>query len=365
MKIRPLAFVIGGIVATGLYFYLTSGSYYSMGSRVGLQSSSRSKSSKQASYSRNSSCMKCQSANSKRDDSVSANNNAAKSQPAKSQMAKAQAPTEPRRVNPYFIPKRIDMGHIEGKGIGYEKGYSKLSVLLAPEYAVGDSLTLIDLRGVVFDDGKLAGNVGFIVRSLPSDLCEVFGFNVSYDFREGKYGNYHQLSTGFDILHRRWEMHGNARVPIAGNIGGKHRKKCVFDNFIGPFVEICTIPEHAKQAYDLEVGYYMIKGKEFQLYAAVDPYFLRSHGSAWGGRAFVRPQFGDYFSVELSVSYDHIFRTIYQANAVFTIPLYKYASGIKHKKGPCGVENRQIYQPIDRDIVLQDGSIDCHNNWSN
>ncbi len=267
---------------------------------------------------------------------------------------------EPRRVNTYPIPKRIDMGHIEGKGIGYERGYSKLSVIFGPEYEVGHSLSLFDVRAVVFDDGSLAANLGVITRILPKKFCEVFGANLFYDFREGKYGNFNQISGGFEMLHRRWEMHANARVPLAIT---SHKKKCVFNDYVGPYREECKTRQYAEYAFDMDVGYYFVKGKAFQLFAGAGPYYLCGHATTFGGKAWLRPQFSDYVSFELSASYDSIYQTIFQANVVLTIPLYRYSPALRNKTGPCNITNRQIYQPIDRDIVLLNGKFRCQNNW--
>jgi hypothetical protein len=266
-----------------------------------------------------------------------------------------------RRVNPYPIPKRIDFGHIEGKGIGYDRGYTQMSIVLGPEYRIGHGIALLDLRGVIFDDGKLAANIGMIGRFLPKFFCEVFGVNIFYDFREGKLGNFNQISGGFEMLHRRWELHMSARAPVGVT---KHIKKCVFDDYIGPFREVCKTRQIALNAFDLDVGYYFVKAKDFQFYVAAGPYYLSgaSNSSALGGRAVLRPQFTDYFAVEFSVSHDRIYETIYQLNAIFSLPLYKFSPVLNKKRGPCRTTNRQIYQPIGRDVILRKKK-HCHNNF--
>lgn len=277
------------------------------------------------------------------------------------QSTKTKATPENRRPNPYPIPKRIDLGHIEGKGVGYDTGYTKLSVIMGPEYQVGHHVTLLDLRGVVFDDGKFAANAGFVGRFLSKSFCEVFGWNLFYDFREGNHGNFSQISGGFEVLNKRWELHANAAVPVGKR---KHTKTCVYDNYIGPYREVCKRNEIAEYAFDGNVGYYFVNGKNFQLYAAAGPYYLTGpvNTSAVGGKALIRPQFGDIASVELSVSYDRLFETIYQVNVVFTLPLYKLSPVLKKKKGPCGMSTRQVYQPIDRDMVLYNKKC-CHSNF--
>ncbi len=266
-----------------------------------------------------------------------------------------------RRPNPYPIPKRIDIGHIEGKGVGYDTGYTKLSVILGPEYRLGHHLTLFDLRGVVFDDGKLAANLGLIGRFPSKSFCEIFGWNLFYDFRQGRHGNFNQISGGFEVLNKRWELHINGGVPIGHR---KHAKTCVYDNYIGPYREVCKRNEVAEYFVDGSVGYYFLNYKNFQLYAAAGPYYMNGpiNTSAVGGKALLRPQFGDIASVELSISHDRLFETIYQINVVLTLPLYRLSPVLKNKKGPCGMATRQVYQPIDRDMILYKKCC-CHNNF--
>ena len=47
--------------------------------------------------------------------------------------------TLPRRINPYPIPKRIDFAHLEGEGIGYKEGYSKIGMMIGPSTKLGTS----------------------------------------------------------------------------------------------------------------------------------------------------------------------------------------------------------------------------------
>jgi hypothetical protein len=259
----------------------------------------------------------------------------------------------PRRVNPYPIPKRIDISHIEGKGIGYETGYTKLEVIFGPEYRLGHFLPLVDIEASVLDDGKIDAGIGFIGRYIPKTLCEIFGFNIFYGFRQGKLGNYQQLNGGFEILNKRWELHTNAYVPVGVKT---HQRTYPFDDFIGDFHAVKRRYEFAGYAFDVNAGYYFVNGKHFQLYASVGPYYIsgKFHDSAWGGKFMFRPQYRDYLAIEFSASHDRIFETIYQVNVVFTIPLYHYSSAIKSKKGPCGIPNRQIYQPVDPNVILQE-----------
>lgn len=256
-----------------------------------------------------------------------------------------------RRAHRAPVPKRIDINHIEGEGVGNEFGFTKLKMILGPEYQPGHFLPLAELDAAVFDDGKVAGTAGMILRYIPEKSCQVVGFGAFYDFRQGKYGWYNQVSASLEVLNKRWELHLKGGAPVGKTVHGKRR---VFDHYTGGFFAIRTTNEIALNFAEATAGYYLVNGKKFQLYAAAGPYYQtgRFDRSTWGGRAVLRPQFYDWFQVELSVSRDDFFGTLYQVNAILTIPLYHFSSALKNKKGPCGMTNRQIYQPIDPEILL-------------
>jgi hypothetical protein len=256
-----------------------------------------------------------------------------------------------QRINRYPLPKRIDINHIEGKGVGYFTGYTKTTIVLGPDFKPGSFLPLVELCGTVFDDGKLAATAGLMLRYVPERSCSVVGFNIFYDFRQGNLGNYNQVSAGLEVLNKRWELHAKGLAPV-GTI--MHTKGQLFDDYIGDFWAKRNTNEFAFYAFESSLGYYLINGKNVQLYAAAGPYYI--HGKfgiqSWGGKALLRPQFFDWFEMELSVSHDEVFGTIYQVNAILSIPLYNFSSTLKKKKGPCGMSKRQLYQPFDPDIIL-------------
>lgn len=268
-------------------------------------------------------------------------------------------PAKSPAVNHYPLPKRIDISHIEGKGIGYSRGYTQLSAILGPEYQIGHFLPLIDIKGSIFDDGRWSGHLGFIGRFLPKSLCEIFGFTLFYDFSERSQGSYHQVGGGFEVLNKRWEVHTKGLIPVGART---HSRTSVFDNYVGPYQFTSTRVETASYFWEANAGYYLVNGKNFQLYAAAGPYYFSANQQAWGGKAMVRPQYRDFLYVELSASRDHINKTIYQVNVILSIPLYNFSSRLKNKKGPCGMSSRQVYQPIDPEIVVI-GDCCCKGNF--
>ena len=96
------------------------------------------------------------------------------------------------------------------------------------------------------------------------------------------------------------------------------------------------------------------KSTNFQLYTAAGPYYISGDcRKSWGGRARLRPQYKDVAALEGIVSYDDVFGIIYQVQFIFSIPLYRDPAN--HRKAPCGIYNREVFQPVERwDILLLD-----------
>ena len=111
-----------------------------------------------------------------------------------------------------YDPKshRISISHIEGKGIGYKDGYTSLDLFFSDLH--NNSLPFLNLRGHIFDDGRLASNVGIGYRQLWRDY--VFGGNIYYDYRNTHRLNYNQISAGFEVLGKRWDFRINGYLPV-------------------------------------------------------------------------------------------------------------------------------------------------------
>ena len=255
------------------------------------------------------------------------------------------------RPNPYFIPKRLDMGYAQGTGTRYHLGYGKFGVVLAPEYVLGGFLPMINLKGLAFDNGTFSAAGGLVGRFLPKKLCQVFGFNVFYEWRQGKLGNYNQVEAGLEILNKNWEIRVQGCVPVGVRI---HKKKTIFADNIDNYRAERTRNEFDNYFVDLSAGYYIVNTSPFQIYLAAGPYWFtgKFFKDVWGGQLTVRPQIMDYIEIEFNMSHDRILKTCYQGSIILTLPLYSYSSKIKKKKGPCGMANRQIYQPVRRDELI-------------
>jgi hypothetical protein len=269
--------------------------------------------------------------------------------------AKRKASTSPSHTSgkSFFLPRRITVSHVAGAGagIGYGTNYSTLEVLFASLYHPDSFVPMIDLRGHRFDNDTFAANVGLIVRYVPDGgtFCQMLGFNVYYDYREGRRGSYNQVGAGIECLGKRLDFRGNVYCPVSKT---SHKLVCTFDKYIGDFFYINRNEEAVTYGFNAEVGYLIVNSKQFLFYSAIGPYFLSKKWDRQtiGGKFRLQPQYKDYIALDLEMSYDPLFKWVYQTKIIVTLPLYQIPC--RKNKAPCGITNRQIYQPVERFEVI-------------
>ena len=255
----------------------------------------------------------------------------------------------------YFLPKRAYLSHVEGAGsriedstdaFSYGTDYSTLAFLFAPDYYQGHILPMLDIRGHRFNNGEYAANIGLAARYIPSSFCTLLGINLFYDYREGFKESYHQIGAGLEALGKSWDFRANVYTPIGVQ---KRKTVCHFDDYIGDYVITRRESEGINVGFNMEVGFLGVQTSNFILYAALGPYYFANSGerAIKGGKFRMRPQYKDYLALDLSITYDNVYRTVFQAEIVLSFPLYELFTN-KNKTPPCGVTERQIYQPIIR-----------------
>jgi hypothetical protein len=186
----------------------------------------------------------------------------------------------------------------------------------------------------------------------------MLGFNVFYDYRQGNLGFYNQVGFGAEILSKRWDFRANLYVPF----GAKRKmKRCIFDDYEGDYFAINDFFESVSYSFNAEVGWLAINSQYIFLYMAGGPYYIsgrKCHDKTVGGEFRIQPQYKDYIAVDLSVSHDPLFNTIYQAKVIVHLPLY-FLSKTINKRETCGLTARQIYQPVERFEVMPLGRCSC------
>ena len=266
-------------------------------------------------------------------------------------------PFEPPPLKPkcsyVFMPQLVTIRHVEGindqdSNFPLATNYSSLTIQLSPSYCLGAFLPMFDLRGHRFDSTSYAANVGFVGRFIPKsddNLCKILGFNVYYDYRQSCIGYFQQAGAGLEVLGSRWDVRGNVYVPF----GPKQvSRSCVFDDYIGDFFFEEEIVESVSYAFNAEVGYYLYYGEEFSLYLAGGPYYIAGRkctDKTRGGELRIRPQYRDYLSLDFSVQYDSLFKTVWQGEITLNLPLYTLKN---QNLRPCQFTDWQIYQPVVR-----------------
>jgi hypothetical protein len=103
-------------------------------------------------------------------------------------------------------------------------------------------------------------------------------------------------------------------------------------------------------AANAEIGGALFDNDKFSLYVAAGPYFFsgRCNPSIWGGELRVQPQIKDYLAVNLRYNYDTVFRNTFQAEFIFSIPLYQ----MNKKRSWKELSDRKIYQRVERFDVI-------------
>ena len=255
-----------------------------------------------------------------------------------------------------FIPKRITGTQNFGKshGFGDTTNFTSLQILFAPEYKRGQILPMVDLRGHYKGLDNWAANVGIIARYIPKSTCLLFGLNVYYDFRTGRKTNFNEIGVGMEILGKRWDFRANGYFPVGGRV---ETKTCTFDNYEGGYFMKKLFSEFAYKGANAEVGFLAINKPNFFLYIAGGPYYYDGLcKNFWGGEVRMRPQFRDYLYLDLKISHDSVFDTVFQATLGVTFPIYELSKWLKGKSGPCGITNRQVYQQVERNDIIPIGN---------
>jgi hypothetical protein len=218
-----------------------------------------------------------------------------------------------------FHKRHVDIRHTEAKGVGYQDGYTTLEGFGI--YGVSSYfMPFIDLRGHIFNDGELAGNIGIGERTHIPSINHLFGLYLYYDVRQG---NHHltvnQLSPGIEILGKRMEYRINGYFPVGNRESRTYGLR--FDRFKGNRMVIKKRKKFAMTGVDGEVGVHITQSTNHDVYAGFGPYYFTADPfSSWGGKTRWLWRYRDYISLEASYSYDQLFKNVFQGTVSFSYP---------------------------------------------
>lgn len=248
---------------------------------------------------------------------------------------------------------RASVRHIEAGGIGYNQGYSTLEVFLAPDPGKWCVMPFLDARGHVFNNGKWAANAGGGIRGILG--CRTYGISAFYDYRNTKKIHYNQIGLGLETLGKLWDFRINGYLPVGKKISSPYDTQ--FNRFSGHRMILTRKFQFAMKGADAEAGFHFGKSRLLDFYAAAGPYYYIGNGrNTWGGKARIRGTFKDYLTLEISDSYDGLFRNNFQGQLTFSWP-FGNRSRVE-KKGCCsscelaGVLASRMVQPVAREEII-------------
>lgn len=220
------------------------------------------------------------------------------------------------------IPNQLIFRHLEGSGIGFNKGYTSLEAMIVASCS-SQFLPYLNLRGHVFNDGHGAGNFGAGFRYLSDSMCQAVGVNVFYDMRKTSAQTYNQIGAGLEYLFPHWELRVNGYFPIGRKVS--HRQDIKFDHFAGHNLFLGFKREFAFIGGDAEVAWHVQPSCYLNLYFGLGPYYFKGHykQGALGGKARIEAKITDYITLQGIYSYDRLFHSRGSGELAFNIPFGK------------------------------------------
>jgi len=250
---------------------------------------------------------------------------------------------------------RTSVRHIERGGIGYKQGYTTVEGFFASPPGSLVLTPFLDLRAHVFDDGKIATNVGIGVRQISG--CRVYGLNGYYDYRNTKKIHYNQVGFGLETLGKRWDFRVNTYLPMGKKITAPY--DAAFVEFSGNNMIISQKYQFAMRGVNAELGIHCGKYRSVNFYAAIGTYYFKGADlgvRAWGGKVRVVCRLKQYLTLEISNSYDNVFHNRLQGQIGFTLPFGK-GSSREQEDDYTGDDMRHVLfsrmvQPVERQEII-------------
>lgn len=268
------------------------------------------------------------------------------------------------RIEPYtteFYPtikqhQRATIRHIEAGGIGYKHGYTTFETFLARAPELSQPMPFLDVRAHVFDNGKIAANIGLGLRKI--DGCRVYGLNAYYDYRKAQRLHYNQIGFGFESLGKRFDFRINGYLPIGRQITNPFQS--TFIGFSGHQMILKQNYNFAMKAAQAEVGWHVGMTRFFDLQVAAGAYYLKGKigPKIWGGKGRLTCRFNDYVTLEFSNSYDKMFHNRFQCQLGFTLPFGRGSQEQTSTHNSCDRSDllfSRMVQPVERQEIIIEG----------
>ncbi|MBS0585087.1 MAG: inverse autotransporter beta domain-containing protein [Verrucomicrobia bacterium] len=259
--------------------------------------------------------------------------------------------TELQTGSDYYAPSQAGIRHIEPNGIGYSKGYTTFDVFLTSLRLNQECAVFLDLRSQIFDDSLLAANVGLGMRYLGP---WILGVNIYYDYRQTIYLNYNQIGVGLECLGKYLDFRLNGYFSIGTRESSYYDPE--FSYFQNNYLYISEKRDFAFSSANAEFGLSINYFKNAPIYLALGPYFLSGNVQTACGQALrASISLREYLKLQISESYDHIFKWLGQVQLALSIPLgrkTKVKTSNKRSYTEEGTFLKKASSPVSRNEVI-------------
>ncbi len=233
---------------------------------------------------------------------------------------------------------RADLSTTQGRGIGYQKGYTTLAGFIMPsKWECRSLFPFIDLRLHGFNDLKLAMNAGMGIRYLTAS-SHLIGINAYYDNRQGKHrgfsqvgNNFQQIGVGLEALGPSFDFRLNYYQPIGKKVW--RFRQITFNDGAGIIPIYHRREQYTMTGLNAEVGgslgrWNICECFDWSSYLAAGPYYLKQEigTGRWGGQARLTSIFARYYLLEFKGSYDHVTKGTFQIKVGVNFPLCPQSS---------------------------------------
>lgn len=212
-----------------------------------------------------------------------------------------------------LAPFNAYVSHTEGRGIGYNQGYTSFGLFITPQ-TQNQWQYFLDGRYHVFNDGEPAANAGAGLRYLDYQRQKVYGANLYYDYRRVHHEKFQQIGLGFEILGKCYDIRVNGYIPVGRNHVDFGHTLFIYP---GNSFALCKKREKVMAGFDAEVGMPLLNRCNpcniFQAYGAAGLYYFtpriysRCGHDTWGVKARVQAKMWNFIELEGRTTYDREF----------------------------------------------------------
>jgi hypothetical protein len=232
----------------------------------------------------------------------------------------------------------------EGQIVGNERSYTTFEVCyFSSRYQ--NIWPFIDLRYHCCEKFvPYAANVGLGLRTSPKNTEIIFGFNAYYDVEKRHRHCFNQLGLGFEILnYRLFNFRWNGYLPL-----GKKKNltsSSLFDGYSDGYFILREDFLKSLKGMNFEIEAQLTKIFRTQIFLTIAAYYYKNHnrcrGDIYGSEYRLTAKPCNYFTINLSLTNDNLFKTNVQGQFVLTIPFNSY-----------GENERAIFQPVKRHELI-------------